>query len=90
MLFFIFSQNIIIVLSHNEIEAIEGLPKHSKLEKLSLSHNSIRVIPNIAFLIHLKELRLNSNKLLRVTETLKLNSKLTVLDVGSNRIASLK
>lgn len=78
-----------LVLSKNRLESI-GVSKLVYLEKLSLSHNEFRSFPDISALQLLKELRLNDNKIQLIPESIHLNARLVIVDVGNNRITSFE
>lgn len=72
-----------LVLSHNQIEVIEGNDiRHLKnLKSLSLSHNKLHKFPEGLALNELKQLRLNDN---RLTSIPGLPANIEILDLGNN------
>ncbi|XP_065181821.1 mucin-1-like [Sycon ciliatum] len=74
------------VLSRNQLEDIPRLP--SSLTKLSAPSNLLTSIPDVRKCADLIELRLNSNRLTAVSESILENKRLFVVDIGRNNIAT--
>jgi len=74
------------VLSENGISEVKGLQTLVKLKKLALSNNKIRAIPSLEANFELQELRLNGNKIIKIPDTMRLNPRLKILDLGKNLI----
>lgn len=74
-----------LVLSHNRIPDF-SLSGFQNLRKLSLGHNKLHEFPMLKNLPALSELRLNENKITRVTDVVTKLSKLSILDIGKNLI----
>jgi Leucine-rich repeat (LRR) protein len=77
-----------IVLSHNQLQALPDFGVFPQLRKLGLAHNTFKKIPNLKN-CQLNELRINDNKLTHVEPNV-LPTSITVLDLGSNGLRSLK
>ncbi|OMJ07450.1 Leucine-rich repeat-containing protein 48 [Smittium culicis] len=76
------------VISHNEIERIDGLDKLKSLTKLSASYNKFRQIPKFGENENMKEIKINNNKITFVHESLSNLVNLQVLDLGNNLITN--
>jgi hypothetical protein len=59
------------------------------LTKLSLAHNKLTALPDMSALTLLSELRVNDNALTSLPPAAQMPANLRLLDVGSNRIATL-
>ncbi|KAJ1501667.1 hypothetical protein HMI54_007894 [Coelomomyces lativittatus] len=79
-----------LILADNKITSIPPLKSLTQLKKLSLTNNPIRVLPDLSHHLHLKELRLNGCLLETLPDTMRALAALEVLDVGNNRIQTLK
>ncbi|KAI8590631.1 hypothetical protein BDZ88DRAFT_90623 [Geranomyces variabilis] len=79
-----------IVLSHNNLSSLEGIGALTHLTKLSAAHNQIRVFPDLRHLPALKELRLNDNKILSVSDDVRYLPALEILDMGNNLIRGIQ
>uniref|UniRef100_A0A0K0F6B8 Protein phosphatase 1 regulatory subunit 7 n=1 Tax=Strongyloides venezuelensis TaxID=75913 RepID=A0A0K0F6B8_STRVS len=73
----------------NQITAIKGLDKLTKLRVLDLSQNRIIKIEGLQNLVNLEELFLTYNKIKQI-EGLENNIKLTQLELGCNRISKIE
>ncbi|OMJ10779.1 Leucine-rich repeat-containing protein 48 [Smittium culicis] len=82
------SSNSIKLISHNEIERIDGLDKLKSLTKLSASYNKFRQIPKFGENENMKEIKINNNKITFVHESLSNLVNLQVLDLGNNLITN--
>ncbi|TPX59135.1 hypothetical protein PhCBS80983_g02667 [Powellomyces hirtus] len=78
-----------IVLSHNSLTSLEGLGSLINLTKLSAAHNQIRVFPDLRLLPALKELRLNDNKIMSISDNVRFLPALEILDMGNNVMRSI-
>ncbi|KAJ3162010.1 hypothetical protein HDU86_005708 [Geranomyces michiganensis] len=78
-----------LVLSHNNLSSLEGIGALTHLTKLSAAHNQIRVFPDLRHLPALKELRLNDNKILTISDDVRYLPALEILDMGNNLIRSI-
>ncbi|XP_062507914.1 uncharacterized protein LOC134184283 isoform X1 [Corticium candelabrum] len=78
-----------LVLSKNKLEDIT-VSRLTNLEKLSLSHNEFHSFPDVSALHSLKELRLNNNKISHIPESIYMNARLVILDIGNNRFRDFK
>lgn len=72
-----------VVLSNNRIETLD-LQRCPSMRKLNASKNKIRKCPAVAGCYHLKELRLNGNKIVTLPENLMSCAQLCTLEIGQN------
>lgn len=78
-----------IILSNNQLTKISFTYFPPKLRKLTLSHNQIKEIPDLSEFQELVELRLNFNLIETVPESLSSLKKLSIIELGENKISSI-
>nr|VZI34083.1 unnamed protein product [Spirometra erinaceieuropaei] len=81
-------QLVVLDLSHNDIESMDGLERLSNLEALSLSANCIKVMSDVRGLTKLQFLDLKRNKISRI-EGVSEHPSLRVLCLSENRLTRL-
>ena len=77
-----------LVLSHNNLDSLEGIGALTQLTKLSCSHNNLRLFPDLERNEQLKELRMSNNKILTIPHELHNLASLQILDLGNNLFTS--
>jgi Leucine-rich repeat (LRR) protein len=78
------------VLSNNSLTNVDQIRYLTSLKKLSLSNNQLKTLPELNNFFVLKEIRLAHNKLLLLPDSLGIMPRLSILDLGSNLLDSLK
>ncbi|KAM3130737.1 hypothetical protein pb186bvf_017151 [Paramecium bursaria] len=78
-----------LVLSHNQIQIIQNIDNLKKLKKLSISHNQIISMDGITKNLELEEVRINDNLIQIIPDSIRVLSKLRILDIGKNKIDDL-
>eukprot|EP00038_Savillea_parva_P010232 m.188793 g.188793 ORF g.188793 m.188793 type:complete len:552 (-) comp17545_c0_seq1:228-1883(-) len=78
-----------VVLASNRLESLD-LRRCPALRKLNASKNQLRRCPAVGGCYHLKELRLNSNKVMQLPDDLLSSAQLCTLEIGQNLISKVE
>ena len=75
-----------LILSKNRLSKL-NTESLANITKLSLGHNMFSEWPQLTYLPHLQELRINNNQLSSIPSSIVQNKKLKVLDVSHNNLS---